>query len=238
MLVAIRQLIRQQSNQKGIIAESYIGAALFLIIPWMLFPIFAGMGPPPITISDWLATSTEQQVRYTILITGGVIAIMGFALLKSKLENYGERFYSTLGFIAISVAMPLFILNMVFWGYYLTEVFKYFVTLPQGKRPEWYLPIKSIFNVISIIEVWLLYCATALFAIALHKVNVLTYRAKQWYLVIAVIGMILILLPSSVPAPLSIASYLAAIPAIPFIMPYLIGLSLLRLKALSTHQMA
>ncbi|GAA4325750.1 hypothetical protein GCM10023149_28270 [Mucilaginibacter gynuensis] len=228
MLLAVWQLTKRHPNAGGRKSEGWTSAAILLIIPWMLFSIFAGMGPPPVTIAGWLDTATEQQARYTILICGGIIALMGFALLKVKLEDEGERRYSTLGFTALGVAIPLFILNMVFWGYYLTVIFQYFVTLPIGKRPEWYPPVKMFFYVISVVEVSLIYLATILFAIALKKTGILNIRAGYWYIVIATIGFVLVILPPSSPEPFSTAGYLAAIPAINFIMPYLMGVRLLR----------
>ena len=140
---------------------------------------FRRYGSPANYYGRWLATSTEQQARYTILICGGIIILMGFALLKIKLQSQGERLYSTLGLTVLSVAIPLFILNMIFWGYYLTDVFRYLVKLPQDKRPEWYPPIKTLFYVISVIEVALIYFATALFAIALKKTGILSVRASR-----------------------------------------------------------
>lgn len=45
--------------------------ALLVIVPWIGFTVFAGMGPPPTTIPDWVATAHEQQIRYALLIMGG-----------------------------------------------------------------------------------------------------------------------------------------------------------------------
>ncbi|GAB3921640.1 hypothetical protein [Mucilaginibacter myungsuensis] len=226
MSIAIWQLKTTRSIG---IDPGWTSAALLLIVPWMLFPLFAGMGPPPLRLAEWLTTATEQQVRYTVLIAGGIIAFMAFALLRVKLQKQGETIFSTLGLTAIGIAMPLFILNMIFWGYYLTDAFKIFVTLPQGKRPDWYPPVKTLFYLISVIEVVLIYFATGLFGIALRKVQALSYWACCVYIVVALLGMILVALPTSSPEPFSTLGYLAAIPAIPFVMPYLIGIRLLLL---------
>ena len=231
--LAIRQLTKRTGNAAEIKFEGWTGAALLLIIPWMLFSLFAGMGRPPLTIADWLATATEQQVRFTILIIGGICAFMGFALLKTKLQSQGELIYSVLGFTVLGIAIPLFILNMAFWGYYLTAAFRFFVTLPAGKRPEWYPPVTTFFYVIAVVEVVLVYFATILFAIALKKTGILSSRASRWYVVIAIIGAVFALIPPSWPEPFSIFGYLAVIPAIPFIMPYLIGVRLLRFNKTS-----
>ncbi|QJD79600.1 hypothetical protein [Spirosoma rhododendri] len=44
--------------------------ALLIITPWIGFTVFAGMGPPPTTIPQWVTTATEQQIRYALLIAG------------------------------------------------------------------------------------------------------------------------------------------------------------------------
>jgi len=230
--LSVWQLIKSGRNDSKVKFSSWTSAGLLLIMPWMLFSIFAGMGPPPVTMEGWLATSTEQQIRYTILIFGGVFALMGFALLKTKLQDQGERIYSVLGYSVLEVAIPLFILNMAFWGYYLTSVFQFFVTLPAGTRPDWYPPVKATFYVISVVEVALIYFATFFFAFALKKANILSIRASRYYIFIAIAGILLVLIPSSWPEPFSTAGYLAAIPAIPFIMPYLMGVHLLRFNTI------
>jgi hypothetical protein len=227
MFTAVRQVTKRMPSAGEIKPEGWASAGLLLIIPWMLFSVFAGMGPPPVTMTGWLATSTEQQVRYSILMFGGISALMGFALLKIKLQDQGEHIYSILGFTALGVAIPLFTLNMAFWGYYLTDVFRFFVTLPLGKRPDWYPPVRMFFYVISVVEVALIYFATILFAIALKKTHILSIGASCWYVVIAIIGIVLVILPPSLPQPFSTVGYLAAVPAIPFIMPYLMGVRLL-----------
>ncbi|MDN3549218.1 hypothetical protein [Mucilaginibacter aquaedulcis] len=228
MSAAIWQLIKRPSNLAEKKSDGWTNGALLLIIPWMLFSMFAGMGRPPTTIAGWVATATEQQARFTILIIGGISGFMGFALLKVKLNDQSERLYSTLGFAALTVAIPFFLLNMTFWGFYLTDAFRYFITLPPGKRPEWYPPIRTFFYVISVIEVALIYLTTILFAIALKKTNILSDRSGRWYIIMASIGLVLGVLPPSSPEPFSTAAYLSAVPAIPFIMPYLIGVRLLR----------
>lgn len=202
--------------------------ALLLCTPWLLFPVFAGMGPPPVTIAGWLNTAAEQQTRYTILIGGGVSALSGTALLKVQLQARGETFYSALAFAALSIAIPLFIFNMAFWGYYLTAAFRSFASHAASERPDWYLPVKSLFYVISVVEVILIYLGAILFAASLKITGVISKTAFRWYLVCGLFAILLVLVPSSWPQPLATAGYIVSIPAIPFVMYYLIGLRLLK----------
>ena len=42
--------------------------AFFLIVPYLLISMFFGLGPPPETVTGWVATATEQQIRCIMLI--------------------------------------------------------------------------------------------------------------------------------------------------------------------------
>lgn len=140
--------------------------AFCLIVPTIIVSMFFGLGPPPSTAIDWVETSTEQQVRYAMLTIAGIFIVFGFALLKEKLKSEGENYYSILGAIAITIAIPLFVLNMLFWGFSLTESFKILVLTNTEKLPEWFRPIKVLFGMIAVVEVALTYLATAFCCLA------------------------------------------------------------------------
>lgn len=202
--------------------------ALLLFIPWLLFSIFAGMGPPPTTIQGWANTAAEQQTRYTILIAGGILLVLGASLLKTQLQAAGESLFSVLAIAALSIAMPLFIINMAFWGYYLTGAFRLFAANPTAKRPDWFVPVTSLFYVISVAEVVLIYLGSLLFAASLKTVGLLSKPTFRWYMGCSLAAILLELIPPSWPQPFATAGYLVAIPAITFIMYYLIGVHLLK----------
>ncbi|MFC0512848.1 hypothetical protein ACFFGT_01515 [Mucilaginibacter angelicae] len=202
--------------------------ALLLFTPWLMFSIFAGMGPPPATLQGWVETAAEQQIRYTILIAGGILFALGSALLKVKLQAAGENLYSAMASAAINLALPLFIINMAFWGYYLTDAFRAFIQLGVAKRPDLHGPLKSLFYVISIAEVLLMYLGTVLFAVSLKVAKLFNPVACRYYIIFGLAGMVLVVLPPYWPEPFGTAGYLVAIPAIAFIMPYLIGVHLLK----------
>jgi hypothetical protein len=90
-----------------------------LIIPWMLIAVFGGMGPPPETATAWAALAVEQILRYTILIFAGLITAVGFFRMNAFLAKTKGRIFARLGTVLIAVAIPLFIVNMAYWGYYL-----------------------------------------------------------------------------------------------------------------------
>ncbi|GAB3953323.1 hypothetical protein GCM10028805_36790 [Spirosoma harenae] len=211
-----------QQRQRGTIA-------LLVIIPWIFFTVFAGMGPPPTSIPDWVATATEQQIRYALLLAGGISITAGLALLADQLRQSGEKTYWLLGLLALGIALPLFILNMAYWGSFLVESFTNFSAASVAKRPDWYLSMRALFSWISDVEVALLYLATAAFGVALQSAGWFKTGACRAYILLSLVGALLSVLPTFSLEPLVIASYLVSIPAFPFIMPYLMALNLLTL---------
>jgi hypothetical protein len=214
--------------KQGRSGRQQVITALLLFAPWLLFSIFAGMGPPPSTMRGWVDTAAEQQIRYTILMAGGLLLLSGAALLKTQLQTSGENLYSVLAFAVLSMAIPLFMINMAFWGYFLNDAFRLFTANPTAKRPDWYGPIKSLFYVISVAEVAMIYLAIVLFAVSLKITGLLSRSAFRWYIGCGLMAMLLALMPPNWPQPFGTAGYLVAIPAIPFIMPYLFGINLIR----------
>jgi hypothetical protein len=202
--------------------------SFFLVVPWILISIFFGFGPPPENAAEWVTTAAEQQVRYSILILAGVFIAFGFSVLTEKLKNNGEGFYSNLGYIAIVIAIPLFILNMIFWGFFLTESFKILVASGSEKMPEWFSPVRKQFGILSVVEVALTYLATAAFAGSLKSTGWFNKTASLIYIIISFLSFIIIVLSAFLPEPFISAGYAVSIPAIPFIMLYFIGINLLK----------
>ena len=202
--------------------------AFFLIVPWILVSMFFGLGPPPDTATGWVATATEQQVRYSMLTVAGVFIALGFTLLKEKLKNEGENYYSLLGFVVIIIAIPLFILDMLFWGFSLTESFKILVSSKTEKFSEWFNPLRSLFGMISVVEVALTYLAIIFFVVSMNRVGWLAKTSSKIYILISLFAFVLVVLSAFLPEPFVTAGFVVSIPAIPFLMPYFIGVNLLR----------
>lgn len=163
-----------------------------------------------------------------MLVVAGVFVAFGFSLVKDQLRNAGENYYCQLGFIAIIIAIPLFILNMLFWGFSLTEAFKILVSTKAEKLPEWFKPLRELFAMISVIEVALTYFATTVFAVSMHRVGWLTKTSSRVYVLFSVLAFVIILLSAILPEPFVTAGFAVSIPAIPFVMPYFMGVNLLK----------
>lgn len=217
-------VIRQNDEAKCKLAT----AAFFLIVPWVLISMFAGLGPPPETATEWTASATEQQVRYFMLVISGVSISFGFVNLRERIKSKGENFYSLLTLTAILIAIPLFIINMLYWGFYLTELFKIQTTNSTTNLPDWFLPLRQLFGLISVTEVALTYFATFAIAISMRKVGWLSKTSSFLYILFSLLALTIIVLSAFFTETFKIPGFIVSIPAFPFLMPYFIGANLLR----------
>lgn len=208
--------------------KNYGVIGMFLFTPWIFISVFGGMGPLPPTIKEWLDTITEQHIRYIILIVCGVIFTAGFALLWDKLRREGEHIFSILGFTGAMIKIPLFILSMTYLGGYLIESFKIFVASDPGKRPDWYLPLRTLFSAVSFVEVGATWLAGAAFAASIRKAGWVKPVTARIYILFSILGFACSLLPTDAPGALNVLSYLSSIPAVSLIIPHLMGVNIIR----------
>lgn len=219
------QVIRKQDAEKKHLS---LVASLF-IIPWILLFILSGIGAPPFNNpTEYVATGAEQQARYSFLLVGGVFITFGFAILREKLKKSGEEFYSWLGLIAIMIAVPLFIINMAYYHSFLLETFKIQVASASEKMPEWFTPMRSEMRVIMPVEVALTFLATAAFTASLKSTGWLKKTTSRIYIIISLLCFLSAVLVIFAPDPIASVCSIVCIPAIPFIMPYYMGINFLR----------
>jgi len=97
--------------------------------------------------------------------------------------------------------------------------------------PEWYSPIEKHYSMVTIVDAALIYFATAVFAASLKSIGWFNRAASNIYIVISLIAFLLVVL---YPLYATIVAFLGIlpllIPAIPFFMPYLIGVNLLKMS--------
>src|ERR1700736_691666 len=80
-------------------------AGTLLLIPFALVALlWVGIGGP------WQATAAENQMRYLVLIVMATAIAGGFVVLREALSEAGERFYATLGFAAVMLSGPLYLI--------------------------------------------------------------------------------------------------------------------------------
>ncbi|MDN3657213.1 hypothetical protein QWZ08_16305 [Ferruginibacter paludis] len=205
--------------------------ACLLLAPTLLTSIFGGMGAPPDTIKEWVITATEQQVRFSFLILSGILIGFGLILLRDKLTGTGGNFYAQLGSAAIIIALPLLVFNMSFWHSLALEAFKLKVASASEKVPDWFLAMRTLDWILTIVEFCLTYVAIIAFAAALRSANWFRKIPSRIYIIISSVAIICILLYPLYPGSTMFSGfpyYPFMIPAIPFFMLYFIGLNLLR----------
>lgn len=220
MFLAVRTLEDAKS-------ETVRSIAWPLIMSWAAISVFAGMGPPPETAEGWAALAWEQQLRYCILIVSGTFTTIGFLRTYDMLRSGPGVRFAKVGKTMFVMALPLFIANMIYWGFFLTNVFVKYAQPGAPAKPDWLQTVSTAFTVVRMVEVTLIYCGTAVFAYALSRSGHLSRLASAIYIFFCCLGAVLNLLPANLPAPLAIANYVSYIPAITLLMPYLIGVNLL-----------
>lgn len=206
-----------------------LAGALFFIVPTMLSSLFAGLGAPPYESPKlWVASASEQLIRYYFLLAMGVSIAFGYALLRELLKKTPGNFYALLGFMAIQIAIPVYLIDMSFWGFYLTKLYRLLVASSLDKTPDWVIPLRSQFFYINMMVAALVYLATAGFAQALKKAGWFSAAACQIYIIISLLFFVLDVLPPTLPEPFATLNFVVSIPAVPFMIPYFIGVNLLR----------
>jgi len=200
-------------------------AGALLVAPFTIVALlWVGLGPP------WVATAAENQMRYLVLIVMASAMAMGFVVLRDASSEAGERFYSALGFAAIILAGPLYLT----WN---TFVFgAYFAREHTGQIPPAFLSLQIGLDVLLILGCALNYVATAAFAASLGRIQWLGRKATLAYIVLNFIALFFLVImvlrypdPAASAAPWYIMPGLILhVPAVPLLMPFLLGVVLLR----------
>jgi hypothetical protein len=197
----------------------------FLITPFALVALFwVGVGPP------WIASPAENVMRYLVLLVSSIAVSGGFIVLKNALSEAGERLYSTLGFAAVMLASsPYLIWMCVLLGTYIVKVRDGQVSAAIGS-------LNDVLDVMLSVACLLTYLATAAFAASFGRTHWLGRGATRGYVAANLVAALcLVMRGMSFPDPSTLSTpwytqpgFVAGIPAIPFIMPFLLGVVLLR----------
>ena len=199
-------------------------AGMLLVAPFaMIALLWVGLGGP------WAATAAENQMRYLELILVAILTTIGSVMLKEALSEAGERVYSTLGFGVMIMAGSVYIVwdAFVFAGYFTLE--------HGGEMAPAIVSLRPFHNILVSVAAALTYFATAAFAASLAKINWLGRKASLAYIIVSVIALALMIVtiaehpdPAADVAWYAIPGFILVIPALPLIMPALLGAVLLR----------
>jgi hypothetical protein len=201
-----------------------LAGALFLV-PWALFSLlWVGIGAP------FQSTPAENYMRFLVLLASAIVVAGGFTALKEALSDAGERFYSTLGFAAGLTAGTAYLLCISL------SVGVSVVQLRSGRAPAVGDVLSNFYNILEFVACVSTYVATAAFAVSLGQARWLGRIAARSYVFASFFLLVCLLLRgvsypeiSATAAPwYTRPGVIAGIPAIPWMMPGLLGVVLLR----------
>jgi hypothetical protein len=198
-------------------------AGALLVTPFALVALlWVGLGGP------WQATPAENEMRYLILIVMATAIAGGFVVVREALNGAGERFYATLGFAAIMLSGPLYL----FWNIFAFAA--YFGKEHAGEMPAVIVSLRDMGDLLLFVAGFLTYLATTAFAASLGRVKWLGRGATRAFMIVSFVALLFLVIrgvqyPDGTKTPwYTNPGFIVGIPAVPFIMPFLFGVVLLR----------
>ncbi|QQS42278.1 MAG: hypothetical protein IPM63_04875 [Acidobacteriota bacterium] len=199
----------------GILLTSPIAIILLL---WI------GLGPP------WEAGPSENRMRYLVLLADSMLVTSGFVLLKVSLTDAGEYVFSGLG---LSLGVPAGCAYLV-WASFETAVW---TQRSMGQQtPNIFENAGIALDVLLFSACLLTYTAVAALSFSMRIAGFVSNRTAVAYASTAGIAVAFLLFrgvafpdASEIDVPWYLSpGLIAGIPAVPWIIPYLFGVRLLR----------
>lgn len=221
MWVLGARTVRSGAQEKRMLAL----AGGLLLVPFALIALlWVGLGPP------WDATPPENVMRYFVLLVSSIAVSGGFIILKEALSDAGERCYSTLAFAAAVLAAAAYV---VWTSFVLAAVV---MRVRDGQAPAAIGALADVLDLLLNVACFLTYLATAGFAMSFGRAHWLGRYATRTYVIVSLAASLCLIARGwSLPDPATVSpawytqpGFVAGIPAIPFIMPFLLGVVLLR----------
>jgi len=199
-------------------------AGILLLLPWLLIGLlWVGLGPP------FQATIEENHMRYLVLLASAILVPCGIVAMKEALCRAGETWHSTLVFAAGILGGMAYIACI---GISLA------VSMAQVKGEDLtpLRPSSGFYSVLEFVACLLTYAATGLLALSMGKVRWLGRGPARAYLAVSVLFVVLLVARgvefpeiSAHTAPwYTRPGVIAGIPAVPWLMPGLLGVVALR----------
>jgi hypothetical protein len=198
--------------------------ALLLVPTTLMALLWVGLATP------WDATPAENRMRYVVMLLSSIAVTGGFVMLGEALRQEGERFYASLGSAANVLAGTAY---LVWTTITLGESV---IGVQIGRKEPSAAPMSDVFDSLLFVASALSYVATAAFAAGMGRLGWLSQRAARAYVIASLMLMILLMMRGwSYPDPMAGSTawwmhpaYIAGIPAVPWIVPFLLGVMLLR----------
>jgi hypothetical protein len=201
-----------------------------LVAAWSSLALIGVLGPPD------QATIPENKLRYLVLLMDAIAVASALMILRDALVHAGERFYSALGFSAAALAGPPYVIFTLVQQLLYRTAERAGSAQPQSESQF----LDSLSLGLLFTGAVLTYVASAAFAASLKTCGWLSGRAGRIYIVISLFAVACVgvrvseaLLTSGGPMWgfnhwSSVPGFVLVIPAVPWIMPCLLGIVLLR----------
>ncbi len=201
-------------------------AGVLFMLPFMLFALlWVGIATP------YHTTPAENLMRYLVLAVGSIAVTCGFLFLFRIVSNRDERYLSTL---ILGISMLAGVAYLV-WNCF--QAGMWLVRIENDTVTPHLADMISIFDLYIFFATILTYLATGLAALSMARSNLLSTRASKVYFLVSLFGALAMISRGVVypgdprtasPALYEVPGLIAGIPAIPWLMPCLLGVVLLR----------
>lgn len=222
-------LVRGDSHIPGQDRDAHrpvAGVLLMLPFAWIAL-LWVGLGTP------WDATPPENVMRYSVLLAAAVAVTLALALLRDACREAhlpsSARVSASLGSTANLLAGATY----VTWISYQLGMS---ATLAATSRvPDGVAAVSNVLDTALFSACALTYLATACFAMAMRHAGWLSPTGARGFVVVSAIAFVFLCIRGlSFPDPTNSASawylqpgFIAGIPAMPWIMPYYLGVTAL-----------
>ncbi len=194
-------------------------AGMLLILPWASISLlWVGLGPP------FQATLSENYMRVVVLVWNSILVTVGFVVLKEVMNEAGERVCSAVGLATSLIAGGAYLVSLNLTLARAALALHGDATPPPAILGDYYGAIEFVACVMT-------YMTTAIFATGMARVRLIGRGAAAAYVTMATILVLLIIVRgltfpeiSANTAPwYTRPGVIAGVPAIPWIMPCLLG---------------
>ena len=223
-LVCVRRIVRLGAEPFSATAQIQILSGALLIGPWILIGLlWVGLGAP------FQANAIENQDRYVLLMVNALLVGGGFIVLRDALRELDECFFSSALLAAAIPASGLYLLCIAITLAQATMA-------AQGDRTSIPPTLSHLYDALEFFACLMTYVSTALAACAMGKAGVLGRVAARVFVAVCLCIIVLLALRgiefpeiSGQTAPwYSQPGIVVRIPAIPWVMPGILGVVLLR----------
>lgn len=199
-------------------------AGVLLVLPFALVSLFwVGLSGP------WAASPSENVMRYVVLTVMSVAVTCGFVVLHRVLSDMSERLYSTIGFATNLLAGIGYLVWLSFAvGFSVLRV-------RDGHAAPTLVSVAEALDPLLFFSCILTYATTALFAMSLGRSGLLTFVTASSYVTLNIVALLFLAMRGlSYPDPNGPTpwymrpGFVVGIPAIPWLMPSLLGVLMLR----------